>query len=183
MDIKELIGQHGKSVALVFKKMGIKAAVTPANVMLMTGLYKDRFIDAVVEQVDQDEHLYSGWGEDGFTPGLADAIKIRQQQVTGGFNAPKTLPNVTVTAKKKKSGAVKNTLMDLVSVFATGYGAYKNARATANTSNTGSDPIITGDGSYPPPAEPKKKPNVWLIGGIVVIVALILVIVFSSKKK
>ena len=54
MDIKEIIRQHPKSVAVVFKKRGINAPVTTNNIMLQTILGGEAFIQDVEQQLEAD---------------------------------------------------------------------------------------------------------------------------------
>ena len=178
MDLKQLTRQHNKSVAVVFKKMGFNSPVTPAHVTLAAALYKDDFANAVAEQVLNDESL-SSWDGQLFIPGggnLGDIIKAKKEGKP--FNAVKTLPNVTVTARKK-SDKVRNTLLDIVSVIGAGYGAYKTAKATPGNVYT---PTSTGSGEAVYQEPEKKKPNYVLIAGIIIIITLI-VLVLAKKNK
>lgn len=178
MDIKQITGQHGKTVALVFNKMGIKLKPTPANVVLVTTLYKDQFIDALADAVDQETTHFGGMFS-GVAKAVENATKNPQ------FNEMQTLGNVTVQAsynnkKQAKGEKIKNTLRDVLGLVLTGYGTYKAAKANGQSSapSVATNPYIPA----PLPEEkPKKKFNPWIIGIIAIVVLLI--IVFATKKK
>lgn len=178
MNIKQITGQHGKTVALVFNKMGLKLQPTPANVVLATTLYKDQFIDTLADAVDQETTNFGGTFS-GIAQAVANATKNPAQ-----FNEMQTLGNVTVQAsynKKTKGEKIKNTLRDVLGLVLTGYGTYKSAKANGQSQepSLATNPYIPA----PLPAEekPKKKFNPWIIGIIAIVVLLI--IVFATKKK
>jgi len=179
MDLKELIGQHGNSVALVYKKMGVSDEVTPESILNYASKYGQKFINAVAKQAEADEVAYLNFSGDATSllpPGFSEAVKKRAEKVTLG--------NVTVKSRpKKKTGEkIKNTLNDALDLFVKGAGAIATIKG-----NKGTGADNPGGGIYSPvdtgTPEPKKKINYWLIAGIIIIIVLILVLVFKKKSK
>lgn len=182
MDVKELIGQHKESVALVFKQLGINAPVTPKEVIHATLIYQGRFIDALADRIAIDNQEYTGF--DFTTPGNfnSDALLKKIGAPQSGtatvfpangtqFGQTQTLPSVTV-----KSKAAKKTLWDILDTVAGAAGSYFKAKGGNNTT------AIT----YASPNDdtPKKtdKNKYFLIGGIVLVVLLVALVV-SKKNK
>jgi hypothetical protein len=160
VDINQLIAQHGKSVALVFKNMGIGAEVANKDLMLALVMYKEPLMDAIAAQVAIDTN-YTNLGGD---------------EPIGQMAQVKTLGNVTVAAKKK-STKVKDTLMGIFTTLVTGAGAYvgaKNKAQATTYSNTIAPAVVT--------PEKEKKQKYFLIGGIAVIVVLVIVLLTQKNK-
>lgn len=159
MNLTDIIRQHGKSVALVFSKMGIEGPVTVETLMYATLIGQHEFIDALEAQIAQDAGEVSYIGDtltrEDFKgiPGVDDSFD------------EKKLPAVVVTSKK-----VKTTLWDVLNtVFATVGGLAGNRNATIHKAPT-------------PPADEKKKTNYFLIAALVLIAVLFGIVLFKSKK-
>ena len=105
MTIQNIIRQHSKDVAVVFKQLGITAPVTPKEVIFATILYPDKFINSLAKQIDNSSAIASFEGEEN----------------------PHELANVTVTATRP-STAAKNTLTDILNSVMGGVGAYLGAK-------------------------------------------------------
>jgi len=162
VDLKKIVGQHKSSVALVFKRMGLTSPVTTKDVLLATVLYGDRFVNDLEAQILADS------GYTGFLGPLND-------EPTGTMAQVKTLPTVTVKAQQK-AAKVTNTLKDILSVVATGIGAYSAAKKTGSTPTPSNNYTPRND-------EPKKKSNTaFLIASLVLIVVLAL-LVFNNQNK
>lgn len=172
MDLQNIIRQHGKSVAVVFKRMGINAPITAKDVMLVTLLHGDSFVNELEKQVENDS-AYVGF-DSFYIPGLEQAIAAGK---ANQFNQVQTLPDVRITAKAKSS-KVKNTLNDLIQLVAGGLGTYSAAKNANN--NTGA----SNNYQLRPDATPitKNKNKMLLIGGIVLIVILGIVVLTRKNK-
>jgi hypothetical protein len=160
VDISQIIAQHGKSVALVFRNMGIRAEVTNKDLMLALVMYKEPLMDAIAAQVAIDTNY----------------TNLEGDEPIGQMAQVKTLANVTVTAKKK-STKVKDTLMGIFTTLVTGAGAYvgaKNKAQATSYNNNIAAPVAD--------TEKEKKHKYFLIGGIAVIVLLVIVLLTQKNK-
>jgi hypothetical protein len=181
-DIKDIIRQHHKSVAVVFKKLGIKSPVSVDSLVLHTALKQDDFIDALADQIYADELKNSYTGFDfpliGNDPDFFKKLNLPKKPDVGDMQ---TVPGVTVTAKKK-SEKVKNTLQDILS----GLGTFFGAKAAAKNKNAATPPYYGGSSSSSSPTDPpaqKKKNQTILFIAIGLVVILIIAVVVSKKGK
>jgi hypothetical protein len=154
MELNELIRQHGKSVAFVFKRMDIDAPVTPKDVALVAAMYGEAFVDALEEQITLDEG-YSGW------PGV-------------GVGEPeyKQLPEIVISPKAKKA---TNGLRNILTTIADTLGTFAASKRNAT--------IHKDDGFVDDVQVQKKKTNYFLIAALVLIAVLAVVLAVSKKHK
>lgn len=161
MSIQAIIGQHSKSVARAFQKLGISNPVTPKDVLLMTLVHQDRFIDTLVDEVENS----SSFDGDGTVlnnlPDFKKILNVRQ------------LPTVEVKATKKRDGTkLRNTLNDILNTVLTGYGTYKGARDAAS-----------GRSNQPPTLVERVKkidPLVWV--GIALAILVIVYLIIKNRS-
>jgi hypothetical protein len=173
MDIKEIIGQHSQSVALVFKNLGIKAPVTTKEILFATLVYQDRFIDALVQQIAIDNNEYTGYSDGTEIPVIfPTGTKFPKQG--NKFGQTQTLPDVVV-----KSKAAKKSLWDILGSVA------DNAAKIITATKSGNQPV------YIPTEQTTPRSNNginagaqkwWLIGGIGLLVVLIIVYINQRGK-
>lgn len=171
MDIKQIIQQHGKSVAVVFSRYGINADVTERDLLLAIVMYKQPLIEAIAAQIETDESGFTGYEGFILPQKTMDIIK-RTQDYSNGQHI-KTLPTVTVTGKKK-SKHVKDKLLGILGTLVNGAGAYLGSKP-GRGNNQASTPAQA-------PNELPKKHKYILIGGIVLIVVLAIVVLTSKNK-
>ncbi len=177
MDIKEIIRQHPKSVAVVFKRRGINAPVTAANVMLQTVLGKDEFIDDLCNQIEDDGEYTNDNGS------TLDPVSIYMNSPVAKSKIAELKASQNTKSKSEK---VKNTLRDFLGIVGGTFGAYKAWRGTVHPTSTATPGINGAASDAPSGPSPeqiaKKKSKMLLIGGIALIVILVIAVLTTSKK-
>lgn len=182
MDIRELIGQHGKSVALVFKNLGIKGPVNSKEVLLATLLHQGVFIDALEKQIEADSKYTSLEGSGTFNSAALLAkigagpapAPVYYPPVGNSFGQTQTMQPVTVTSSKAK--AAKKSLWEILGTVAEAAGKFISAK-----NGTGQTVYVP---QAPPAADDTKKTDknkMFLIGGIGLVVVLL--VIFLTQKK
>jgi hypothetical protein len=186
MDIKELVGQHKKSVALVFKRLGINAPVTQKEVVYATLVYQGDFIDAVENQIAADLGEYANYTGDNlpqftFTPKSSVGAMMTQigvQQPINTFPAngtqfgqTQTLPTVAV-----KSKAAKKSLWDILDTVAGAAGKFIAAKNAGKSQPSNVEPASPEDAA-------KKNKTTYMIIGVAVLLLVLLLIFFLTKGK
>lgn len=177
MELHELIRQHGRSVAFVFRKMGITAPVTPANVVNIAALYGEVFIDALERQISLEEKGYSHLEGDDYNwidySSAGDDPDYNNP--TGDMANTKVLAPVVVTTKAKKA---TSGLKNILSTIAETLGAYAGARRNATIHKDDGTNIF---GEKPPVQQ--QKTNSFLMIALVLIAVLTIVLIASKHKK
>ena len=189
MDIQNIIRQHGKSVAVVFKKNGINKPATADNLILHTILKGPDFIEQIADQVGQDS-LYTGLeGDPLFNIDINKTVADAKARIGGNqFNATQTLPAAVVQKKKTILDALHGVLSAVAEPLGQWAGAKKAAQAGPLVYNTATGSYAALPGGYSPlapvvpPVDPKKK-DTTIILIIAAVVVLGLIAAIAANKK
>jgi hypothetical protein len=169
MDIKELIGQHNKSVALVFKQLGINAPVTEREIIFATLVYQDIFINAIAEQLNAESYFD---GNDLLRKiGAAPGGTAYPPNGTA-FGQTQSLTPIVVSNKKNKWLQTAKEILSTVADSASKIISAKNSKGetvyVTQPSNTGKN---------------ADNNNKWLMyGGIALLVLLIIAVIVKNNK-
>ena len=173
MNLKEIIGQHEKSVGRAFKRVNVKSEVNEKNLLLTSILYQGEFLDALEDEINKEPEKAVGYNFGSVTFGMKKPANDGLDPKTRQTN----LPEVVVKAKKERGQKVKNTISDILSVVGQGLGAFIGAKNASRQDTSAYFP--------PPPvqaANATNKMKTAVVIGILLIV-LLLVILFVGKAK
>lgn len=170
MDVKQIAGQHSKSVALVFNRLGIKAPVTPKEIVYATLVYQDEFINELERQIAYDLGEYTGFEDSSEPAPHADVVYPPQGS---GFGQTQTMAPVIVTGKAK---AAKKTLWDILGSVADAAGRFVAAKNNRGETVFVQNPAANNTGN-------NNDNNKWLLyAGIALVVILVIAVIAKSNK-
>lgn len=173
MDVKQIAGQHGKSVALVFKRLGISAPVTPKEIVYATLVYQGDFINPLVEQIAKDNRESTGFDDSEPAPHteIVNPTGAQFPEQGKGFGQTQTMQGVSVASKSK---AAKKSLWDILGTVAEAAGKFVAAK------NSQGQTVYVQQPSAPDTG--KKPGNKMLIyGGIALAVVLVAILLIKRK--
>jgi hypothetical protein len=173
MDVKQIAGQHSKSVALVFNRLGIKAPVTAKEIVYATLVYQGEFIDELERQLAYDLGEYTGFDDSEPAPHIELNTGAVYPPQGSGFGQTQTMAPVIVRNKAK---AAKKTLWDVLGSVADAAGKFMAAKNNRGETVYVQNPAANNTGN-------NNDNNKWLLyAGIALVVILVIAVIAKSNK-
>lgn len=209
MNLKVIIGQHGKSVARAFKKHNVNSPVDEKNLLLTSILYGQPFLEALEAEIEKEGEYdnFLGLGKKNKAKRVAnrekrkekrsDRRQTRQANRASRANAADDSSTNYSASEELDPETRQTNLPEVVVKDSRGSGRGQKVKNTltdilsvvgqglgiyAGIKNNQAATGVIFDGGQPvPPA--KNKLQTGLIVGVVLIVLLVIVLLFWGKAK